>query len=238
MTIEVLYPELACLYGDQSNIKYLSQCVPQARIHRTHNLETPLFVTEKIDMLYIGAMPESKQELAIQRLMPHRDKLWQLIEEGLVVLATSNALELFGKEIQDGSRTIEALGFFPITSRRDMENRHNSMFWGKFEDMEIVGNKSQFTFSYGRFDHPFVQVLGGYGMNMEEKYEGIHYKNFFGTYLLGPFLVLNPPFTRHFLKLLGYEGELAFEQQAMEAYTYRLNALKRPGVKFLMGEHG
>ena len=47
--------------------------------------------------------------------------------------------------------------------------------------------------------------------------------NVFGTYLLGPLLIMNPPFTRYLLRLLGAEPEtLPFEEEIMEAYRRRL----------------
>ena len=47
--------------------------------------------------------------------------------------------------------------------------------------------------------------------------------NFFGTYLLGPLLVQNPPFMRYLLRLIGAENTpLAFEKEADEAYAVRL----------------
>ena len=236
MTIEFLYPELCNLYGDTANITYLQQCLPNAVFHFTHNQETPRFLTEKVDMIYMGAMAESKQELALSRLMPHREKLWQLIEDGMFVLATNNALELFGQHITDGDRTIPALNYFSCYAKRDMDNRHNSMFIGTYEGMKLVGNKSQYSFSYGEQEHPFIQVTGGYGMNPECKTEGIHYKNFYGTYLLGPFLILNPPFTKHLLAKMGSSLPLAYEKEAMEAYLYRVQALEKPGVNYIMRE--
>ena len=48
----------------------------------------------------------------------------------------------------------------------------------------------------------------------------------------------NPLFTMYLLEKLGYTGPLAFQREAMEAYTYRLRELERPGVRFQMGEHG
>ena len=112
------------------------------------------------------------------------------------------------------------------------------MFLGTFGDMKFVGARSQFSFSYGDFPHPFLQVTGGYGIYPEARVEGIHYKNFFATYLLGPFLVLNPRFTQYLLQLLGCESPPAFWKEAMEAYEYRLRGLETPGVCFLVGEHG
>ena len=238
MKIEVLFPELCNLYGDNGNIQYLAASMPEAELVRTGNLETPRFTKEPVDLIYLGSMSESHQELAIRRLLPHAGVLRQYVESGGVLLATGNALELFGTYIQEGKRQIPALGLFPCHAVRDMEHRHNSMFLGTFGDMKIVGARSQFSFSYGDFPHPFLQVTGGYGIYPEARVEGIHYKNFFATYLLGPFLVLNPRYTQYLLQLLGCETPPAFWKEAMEAYEYRLRGLETPGVCFLVGEHG
>jgi CobQ-like glutamine amidotransferase family enzyme len=238
MKLEVLFPDLSNLYGDMSNIKYLQACAPDIEIVYTDNRDTPLFVSERVDMLYIGSMPESKQELAITRLTPHADRLRELIEDDVILLATGNALEIFGEYIADGERRIPALGFFPFHAERDMQNRHNSMFLGKFGDIKIVGNKAQFSFCYGKFEHPFIEVTGGYGINPDEKFEGVHYRNLFATYLLGPFLVLNPYFTKYLLRLMGHDDALAFEKEAVDAYDFRLKKLEMPDARFLMGEHG
>ena len=238
MRIEVLFPELGNLYGDHGNIQYLTACVPETEVIYTGNLQEPQFVRDTVDLIYLGSMSEKNQELAIGRLAPYADRLKGYIEKNGVRLATGNALELFGAYIQEDRRRIPALGLFPYHSVRDMEHRHNSMFLGTFGGMKIVGTRSQFSFSYGELPHPFLQVTGGIGMNPEAKTEGVHYRNFFATYLLGPFLVLNPLFTMYLLEKLGYTGPLAFQREAMEAYTYRLRELERPGVRFQMGEHG
>ena len=64
-------------------------------------------------------------------------------------------------------------------------------------------------------------------MNPETKAEGLRRNHFFGTYSLGPYLILNPPFTKYLLRLLGLDDALAFEEEAMEAYRYRWNELTR-----------
>ena len=110
------------------------------------------------------------------------------------------------------------------------------MLIGQFEDLTLVGNKSQFSFSYGKCEHPFIKVTGGFGMNPLDATEGIHYKNFFGTYLLGPFLVLNPPFTKYLLRSMGCADILAFEEEVMAAYNHRVGELSQDGVEYLMDE--
>lgn len=238
MTIEGLYPELGSLYGENGNLRYLQASCPEATVLRTANSEEPAFVREPVALLCVGAMSEEGQTLAIRRLSPYKEALRQRIEDGMAVLATGNAMELFGQSISDGSETIQALGLFPFDARRDFYHRHNSMFLGQFEDMKIVGYKSQFSSATLWREQPFCRVLGGYGTDLKSDWEGVRYKNFFGTYLLGPLLPLNPLFTQYLLRLLGSAARPAFFDEAMEAYQYRLRGLEAPGVRFLVGEHG
>ena len=199
LKIEMLYPEVCNLFGDISNIKYLKKCLPDAEIIKTEINSEPAFVTQDVDMIYMGPMPENIQEVAIRKLRPYKEKIEELIKKNVVFLVTGNAVELFGKYIEneDGSK-IEALSIFDIYAKRDMMHRHNSIFLGKYEDIEIVGFKSQFTMAYGDNENNyFVKAEKGIGLNKESKLEGIKQNNFIGTYLIGPILILNPLFTRN-----------------------------------------
>lgn len=238
MTIEVLYPELGGLYGDMANVRYLQACVPEAEVLYTDNQTRPRFVDQQVDLLYLSSMPEPYQVMAIERLRPYVRQLMERIEGGMAVLATGNALELFGEYILDQGQRIPCLNCFPFHAERNMDQRHNSMFLGRFEDIPVVGYKSQFSFCYGSFPAPFLTVTGGFGNNPKDITEGFRFHNLFATYLLGPFLVLNPLFTKYLLGLLGHHGPLAFEPEVLAAYEFRLRHLEEPGVNFLMGEHG
>ena len=88
--------------------------------------------------------------------------------------------------------------------------------------------------AYGRTDaYPFIQVKRGVGMNRKTTNEGIHCRNFFGTYLVGPFLVLNPLFTKYLInKVMGEQNaSLAYESVVMAAYDRRLQEFKDPKKK-------
>lgn len=234
----MLYPELCNLYGDQSNIRYLKACAPDAEILLTDNRTRPAFSQRPVDLVYLGSMPEGEQPMAVQRLLPYVDCLRSRIEAGMAVLATGNAMELLGDYVLEERRRLGMLGLFSYYAQRSMEDRHNSMFLGQFEDIPIVGCKSQFSFCYGEFPGSFIRVLGGYGNSPRDPGEGYRYKNLFATYLLGPFLVLNPLFTKYLLRLLGHDDTLAFEQECLEAFQFRKAHLEEPGVNFLVGEHG
>lgn len=229
MKIEMLYPEVCNLFGDISNIKYLEKCIPDAEIIKTDINTEPAFVKQDIDMIYMGPMPENIQELAIKKLKPYKEKIQELIQKDVVFLVTGNAIEIFGEYIQneDGTK-IEGLSIFNIYTKRDMMNRHNSIFLGTYEDIEIVGFKSQFTMSYGNHQgNYFSKAKVGIGLNKETTLEGIKEHNFIGTYILGPILILNPLFTKKLLKKLGCLNEtLAYEEETMAAYNKRLEEFK------------
>lgn len=234
--IEVLYPELSNLYGDYYNAKYLAGCIDNAELIYTSNDEEPAFVSQKIDMIYMGSMSERNQEFALGHLMKYKDKLKELIEQDVVFLATGNALELFGNYIQDEDRKIPCLGALDFHAVRQMNDRRNCFFLGKYKDMKIVGHKGQFSFCHGTLaKQKNIKVLGGFGINLNSKSEGIFYKNFYGTYILGPFLLLNPYFVKLILNKLGVDETLKFEKEIIDAYNDRLERLEQPGTEFLMG---
>ena len=110
--VENLFPELCNIYGESYSMTYLSRCNPEIDLRLTNHKTTPAFVTEDVDMIYLGCSPERKQEQIIQLLRPYTDRLRQLIDRGVIILATGNALEIFGREIREGDRVIPALGIF------------------------------------------------------------------------------------------------------------------------------
>ena len=114
-------------------------------------------------------------------------------------LFTGNALEVFGDYIEneDGSR-IECLGLYRLFAKRDMMHRHNSDFEGTFEGETVMGFKTQFTMAYTPDESlGLFKKVKGVGLNRKAAWEGIRLHNFFGTYLVGPILVMNPPFTKY-----------------------------------------
>ena len=183
MKIEILFPEFCNLYGDISNIKYLKKCLSNQKvkyIETSFDME-PSFVTQDINFIYLGPMTENRQEKVIKKLMPYKKRIEELIEKNIVFLFTGNALEILGKYIEneDGIK-IKALGIFDVYAKRNMMHRHNSLFIGEYNNIKIVGFKSQFTMMYGNnTDNYFLKVEKGIGINKESKLEGINKNNLF-----------------------------------------------------------
>lgn len=225
LKIEILFPEFCNLYGDISNMKYLKKCLPKATFIETSFDEEPCFVKEEVNFIYLGPMTESRQEKVIQKLQPYKERIKELIEQNVIFFMTGNAIEIFGTYIENenGSK-IEALGIFDIYAKRDMLHRHNSIFIGTWEEIKIVGFKSQFTMCYGDNQNSyFAKVEKGIGLNKQSTLEGIQKNNLIGTYLIGPMLILNPYFTKKLIEKMGIEKpKLAFEEDVIEAYEQRL----------------
>lgn len=226
MKIEYLFEEYSCLYGDQANVTYLEKNLPKGSIFHTSFNDKPKFLTNKIDLIYMGSLSEINQEKIIKKLLPFKKKIKELISNNTIFLFTGNSFEIFGKYIiKENREKIKGLGLIDFYSVRTIPTRYNSLYLGKFNDLNIVGYTSRFSFAYSDNNYLF-QNTKGYGMNLKCKYEGIRYKNFFGTYLLGPILILNPYFTKYLLSLKGFNKPLLYEEDLIKAYDYRVYELE------------
>lgn len=235
MRIEILFPEYCNLFGDSSNMKYLKQCLPDAEFIYTDYMSEPVFLKEKVDLIYMGAMTERMQAMVIKKLLPYKERIIELIKMDVPFLITSNAIEIFGRwiENEDGTRE-KSLGIFDFYAKRNMMHRFNGLVRGHFGDMPIIGFKTQFSMAYSSgFKYPFIEIERGTGMNPDVNIEGIHLHQFYATYLVGPFLIMNPIFTKHLMKVMGiHDPKLAHEAVVMEAYERRMKEFMDPKVHF------
>lgn len=230
IVIEVLYPEYNNLYGDRGNCEYLNKKLTLAgydvEIIETSLFDEPAFVSSKVDLLLIGPCQEKHQLNEIEQLKKYADSIKDRIDNGGVILATGNAFELFGQNIQDSNgKTTECLGFYPYYAKQFSRLRYNDCSVGEFENIQLVGFKNLLSHSYGKLPYPFLNMKTGCGMNPESKEEGIHHNNLFATYHTGPILPLNPQFTDYLIGLVDKEYvpvSLEFEKQA---YDSRLKEL-------------
>lgn len=229
LVIEMLFPEIANLHGDNANIGYLAQCRPDARIVRTGLTDAPAFVSEKVDLVYLGPMTEQGQLKAIARLLPHRERLEQLIESGTAFLFTHNALEVLGTRIRNDEMGYDeaGLGIFELEATLSMFGRYSGKVMGSVPEVPhpIVGYKSQFSMVTAPDALPgFFTADRGIGRNRSTEVEGVRRNNFVGTSLIGPILIDNPHLTRALLMQLDPNTEpvLAHEQLALAAYDARL----------------
>lgn len=237
MKIEVLFPEICNLYGDLANVRYIKESIEKGSKERveiieTHLTDKPSFVDEYPDLIYIGTMTENSQKLVIEKLSQYKNELIKAIDDNVNFLVTGNALEVFGNEIiEDDIHVINGLGVLDIVSKRSSIDRYNSLYVGEYKDIKIVGFKSVFGYSYGPdLDNNVFKTILGYGTNPDTNLEGIEKNNFLATYLIGPLCILNPLFTKLYLKeKLNIDCAPAYEKEAIDAYEARLEEYLTPG---------
>lgn len=235
MVVEILFQEVCGLYGDSQNATYLQATLPDAKFVYTRLTDTPYFVENKPDLIYIGCMNESTQRRVIEKLTPLKERIVELIDDGIPILATGNACEIFAKRIDYVTEElhVDGLGIFDLTVRTDLFNRYNGMVLGEFEDMKIVGFRSQFSFLYGdNTDYYFLKCIRGDGIHPGSNLEGMRKNNLICTQLIGPILPLNPLFCEHLLSLCGIDVKAAYRDTAMDAYNQRLKEFSDPKVPF------
>ena len=235
MVIEVLFSESCNLHGDGQNAKYLQATLPDATFVFTALTDTPYFVEKDPNLIYIGSMSESIQRRVIDKLMPFKERIIQLIDKGTPILATGNAGEIFCKEIRYVTEkcTVNGLGIFDLTVTTDWFNRYHSKVLGKLDDMTIVGFRAQFSFLYGdNTTDYFVKCDRGVGINPDSKLEGFRKNNLICTQILGPILPLNPLFCEYIVKLAGSNAPAAYRDEAIRAYNQRVKEFSDPATAF------
>ncbi len=229
MKIEILFKEACNLYGDIGNITYLKSCLPKAKFIETSLNDEPAFIKEKVDLIYMSSMTEKNQELIIKKLLPYKNKIKELIDNGTIFLLVGNSFEMFLNYIEtEDNKKIEGLRLLNFYAKRSFSKRFNSLFVGSFNKIKIVGYTSRFTHTYGDNSKNYLfKVDKGLGLNENSIYEGIRVNNLFATYMLGPLLISNPLFTKYIISLLGSKNEIAFKKDVMTAYKVRLEEYQK-----------
>ena len=140
MIIEMLYPEIASLYGEKGNLDLLKLCFPEANIRMTMLNDEPYFVKHEVDLIVMGPTTEEFQKIIIKRLTPYIDRIQTLIRENIHFWLTGNAMDIFGAYIEDeeGNRVL-GLGLFDFHARVYGAIGFISYVVGIMVDMVVVG---------------------------------------------------------------------------------------------------
>ncbi|MGI6158050.1 MAG: hypothetical protein ACOYH4_06245 [Saccharofermentanales bacterium] len=229
MKIEILYGELANLLGEHGTQMLLSETFGEARIVRTPFPAQPAFMTDDIDFVYMGPMTERTQRLVLDRWRPWASAFRDAIERDVTFFFVGNAMDLVGRTIryEDGP-TVEALGLFPFDTTCRRYDRDNAVVRGVAGDIDVMGFRSQWTEHTGDAGaHPLIDITYGHGMNPDTQAEGIRYRRFLATDLLGPFLIMNPAFTRRLFQTLGHDGPLPHQAVLEKAAEARMRDFDR-----------
>ena len=234
--VEVSYSEFGNMYGEVYNPMFLEKSSKNIKLIYTKLTDEPYFVKNKVDMVYISNMRDLKMYDIIDVLKKYKDKIKEMIENNVVFLLTGNAIEMFGSYILENGKKTKALGIFDYYVEKNFNVKYASWVKGKFKNIEIIGHRNQFSKCFD-IKNPFIKVSNGTGSDIDSNVEGVCYKNFYATYLLGPFLIMNPLFAKYLLEKIGVK-EFRFEKDAMAAYKKRMDYFKKEDARYIMTHHG
>ena len=235
MKVEVLFPEVCNLCGESANISYLKACCPEIEVIETDLHTRPCFLDEEIAMVYLGSATERGLQLIIDALRPCLPEIRAKLDAGQFFLATGNAPDALCDRIEsDTAPAMEGLGLLSGTVRYRMMARHNSFYLGKWDDMDIVGFKSLFGFTYNSTAQPWFETVKGMGRDGKDgTADGFHIGELYATHLIGPLLVLNPPLCQWVLRKIGASDTLAYPDAIMAAYEKRVAEFAEPDRNYM-----
>ena len=197
ITIAHLYYDLLNLYGECGNVRILKKILEEQNVDVVVKFLT---VDDKLnfedyDFVYMGIGIEDNLKIANKHLKKYKKDIQKYIEDGKYFICTGNSYELFGKEIAFESETIKTLGIFDYKSKI-LEERKIMEISAKTDmiDKELIG----FMNTGSTNDNKKENLLKN--INNTDENEGIIYKNFIGTYLIGPLLVRNPELLKLIVK--------------------------------------
>ena len=234
-----LYPDVLNLYGDGGNIICMKRRLQRRGIDAAVT-KMPIGSTQSLagfDLVFIGGGQDFEQQVLLEDLHRGRGKeIKAAIDDGVTFLTICGGYQMLGSyyETHDGQRCdfIGALDLCTIGADKRMIGNY------KFKCADVLGGSIVVGFAnhsgktqLGPSVKPLGTIISGFGNNGEDKTEGAHYKNVFGTYCHGPMLPKNPEFCDMLLataleRKYGYIDlaplDDAFEHQAHEEISARL----------------
>lgn len=226
MTVYIghLYYDLMNLYGEIGNIKALKYSLENAgvkvvidKLSINDNIDF-----SKYDILYIGSGTENNELVVLNDIKKYKNELKKYIEDNKFVIATGNSIELFGKTIYN-KKEYKALNIFDYSSKLiDKRIVGDIIIPMKNVNKDIIGFQNRGSIiennNYPLFDNDYTL--------------GINYKNFYGTYILGPILVRNPELNKYLVNKLLKSKNKKFKPKNID-----LNLDKKAYTSYLKTYH-
>ena len=220
-----LYSDLLDLYGDYTNVTAVRRAAAQLGYE---SVVTEVQLGEPIDpagydFIYIGHGKARNLAAAAPHFRQYADAITAAVENGTVFLVTGNARFLFGGSFQtpDGEET--GIGLFAYHGTET-----GKVFTGDVvsrpvfdESVRCYGFVNRTSHLTGENPYPLFKVLRGPGDGETPNgTEGTLYRNFFGTWQMGPVLVRNPALLREVLHRITGEDcsglDLSLQERALE----------------------
>ena len=221
LRITHLYPEEMNLYGDMGNVIALSRRAEARGIEveiKNVKIGDELKSGETDIYFFGGGQDKQQAEIALDLKNMKKDALLKDLEAGVVCLAICGGYQLLGKYYLagDGQRA-EGVGFFPIETvapgtnvkqrcignistkiAHSKTNEEIRKYYTNSDAGKNLGTLVGFENHAGRTKVliedklQLGKVVSGIGDSENGGFEGLRYKNAFGSYMHGSFLPKNP----------------------------------------------
>lgn len=201
--------------------------------------------SEGYDMLFMGGGQDKEQKRAAEDLQEKGAAIRCAVEAGVVALAVCGAYQLFGEYYQpaEGERLPGISVFDARTIHKGIHvPRCIGNVVAEWEGKLLVGFENHGGRTYlGEGAKPLAKVIRGYGNNAEDGWEGVVYRNAYGTYLHGSLLPKNPAFADHLIRLAmerrysGYELQPLDDALENEAHDAAINVANRKEKRTFFG---
>jgi len=222
-----LYSDTLDLYGDYFNLKcierHISQMGLECRIC-TLQIDDELSA-DGYDMIYIGHGKARNLAAVSEHFVKYGESFRNAIEDGKLFLVTGNARLLFGRSFEsiDGKR-LEGIGAFDYVGAEGGKVFTSDVVSSPVfaPDERCYGFINRTQHIEGENPYPLFRLISGAGDGKEGNaaFEGTLYKNFFGTWQMGPLLPRNPLLLKELLRrLLGddfRDFDTSLEQKALD----------------------
>ena len=218
MKIAYIYYDLLNLYGESGNIKMIDKVLTDNKIKHEIlylSLEDKLKFKD-YDLVYIGSGTETNQLIALENLKKYKKDIKKYIEEDKFFLSTGNSVDYFGKYIERDQK-YDGLNIFDYKVSNDTRKMQDVCIKSNLKIKDIYGFINNSSYIKDNKKYLFDK-------------EGVHYKNFYGTYILGPILVRNPEFLKYFMDKLANKKLKYDLKNETKAYELFVERFKNGGV--------
>ena len=208
-----LYYDLMNLYGENGNILALVKAFDDQDMN---SVVDNLSINDKIDfnkydIYYMGSGTEDNQRIVIEDILKYKDDIVKSIENGKHFIFTGNSYELLGKYIEINDEKVNTLNIFNYYSK-SLDTRivgEEVLECDFFKEPIIAFQNRQCVLN--NKDYHLFRIIKGHADNYKSHYEGIHYKNLYATYNLGPLLIRNPLLKDHIVKEVLDKKDILYE---------------------------
>lgn len=192
-----LYGNLMNTYGDNGNVLMLKYVAEKLGTQVTVDIVSisDQLDSDYYDIIFFGGGQDYEQTIVARDLPEKKAAIADFIEKDKVILAICGGFQLLGQYyVQANGEKINGIGVMGHYTLSQDKNR----YIGDIKIYNEVFKESYYGFEnhQGRTflsddEKPLGKVIYGNGNNKEDKTEGVHYKNVFGSYFHGPILSRN-----------------------------------------------